>query len=126
MNPTAQSKPSPREWQDPPPAIPPAALVLLTGISAGVFLWIWAIMWGHWIKKINPATRVNTLAFANIVPGALFYINLPSLLLATRANDATEVARLHIAMVLWGTIALVSLISTGVTIYIAQRRLATG
>ncbi len=113
----------PEEPQKPSPALPPILLVVLTCVSGGIFLWVWALMWGNWIKSVNPATRVNTLAFANIVPGALFYINLPSLLLATRENDLTEIARLHIAMALWGTIALLSLIATGISIFIAQRRI---
>lgn len=78
-------------------------------------------MWGHWVKRMKPATRVNTLTYVNIIPGALFYINLPSLLLAKRANDVTEIARLHIGMVLWGTIAIISLIGTGIAIFRAQR-----
>ena len=113
---TTQSK-------DPSPAVPPVLGVVLTVVSGGIFLWIWALMWGNWVRRMNPATRVGTLAFANIVPGALFYINLPSLLLAKRENDVTEIARLHIAMVLWGTIAVVSLILTGVSIFVAQRRI---
>ena len=80
-------------------------------------------MWGNWIKKVNPASRVLTLAYANIVPGALLYVNLPSLLLAMRENDATEIARLHIGIALWGAIAIVSLASTGIAIYIAQRQI---
>lgn len=79
-------------------------------------------MWGNWIKKVNPASRINTFAIVNIIPGALFYLNLPSLLLATREKDMPEIARLHVSIALWGTIALVSLIATGVSIFIGQRR----
>ena len=107
------------------PMLPPVAVVLLSIASGGVFLWVWALMWGNWIKQKDPASRTSTLAFANIVPGALLYINFPSLLLAMRENDAKEVQRLHIAIILWGTIAVISLIATGITIFLTQRRIAT-
>jgi len=106
-----------------PPSVPPILAIVLTVISGGMFFWIWALMWGNWIKRMNPPSRVNTLAYANIIPGALFYINLPSLLLAMRENDASEIARLHIAMVLWGTIAVATLIATGIAIFLAQREI---
>ena len=95
----------------------------LTVISCGIFLWIWAFMWGHWIKKVDPASRIFTYTQANIVPGALLYINLPSLLLAVRVNDLTEVGRLRIGITLWGTIALISLVATGTAIVLAYRRI---
>jgi hypothetical protein len=81
-------------------------------------------MWGNWIKRVNPASHMATVAFANIIPGALFYLNLPTLLLAKRENDAVQLARTHIAMVLWGTIALASLICTGIAIWIANRQIS--
>jgi hypothetical protein len=81
-------------------------------------------MWGNWIKKVNPASHMATVAFANIIPGALFYLNLPTLLLAERENDVVQLSRTHIAMVLWGTIALVSLIGTGVAIWVANRQIS--
>jgi len=119
--PIKKTRPPAGEREDSPPVIPPVALILLTCISGGVFLWIWALMWGHWIKRVDPSSRVNTLTYVNVIPGALFYINLPSLLLAKRANDVTEIARLHIGMVLWGTVAIISLIATGISIFRAQR-----
>jgi hypothetical protein len=80
-------------------------------------------MWGNWIRRANPTSRTATLTQVNIVPGALLYINLPSLLLAARQKDAVEVGRLHIAIVLWGTIASISLISTYITIFRAYRQI---
>lgn len=111
---------------DYPPLLPPVALGGLTIVSLGVFLWIWALMWANWIRRKDPATKVAGLAWANIVPGALFYINLPSLLVATRQNDAAAVARTDIALVLWGSIALVMLLVTGVSIFVSARRLQMG
>lgn len=95
----------------------------LTIVSCGVFLWIWAFMWGNWIKKVEPSSRVFAYTQANFVPGGLLYINLPSLLLAMRLNDLTEVARLKIAVTLWGSIASVALIATGTAIILAYRRI---
>ena len=115
---------SPVEQQG-PPTLPPIAILGLTLISFGMFLWVWALMWGNWLKRVNPDSRVATLAYANVVPGALLYINLPSLLLATREGDSVEIARLHIAIALWGTIGLLSLLATGIVIFIAQRRAGT-
>jgi hypothetical protein len=106
-----------------PPALPVAGVIGLTCISGGIFLWVWALMWGNWIKTVNPVSRILVCAQANIVPGVLFYINLPSLLLAIRQKDVTEIGRLHIALVLWGTIASVSLMSTYIAIFLAQRRI---
>ena len=120
LNPATRPQQSDRDVF--PPSLPPLAIIALTGISFGVFLWVWALMWGNWIKKVNPASRINTVAVVNIIPGALFYLNLPSLLLATREKDMPEIARLHVSIVLWGTIALVSLIATGISIFIGQRR----
>jgi hypothetical protein len=88
-----------------------------------MFLFIWTLMWGNWIKRVKPASRIPTIAYATIVPGALFYLNLPSLLLAKRQNDLVEVGRLHIAMVLWGTVALAALIGTGIAIFVAYRQI---
>ena len=106
-----------------PPSLPPIAVVGLTGISAGIFLWVWALMWGNYIKKRKPQSHVGTLAYANIIPGALLYLNLPSLLLATRQNDTTEMGRLHISIALWGIIAAVCLLATGISIFVAQRHI---
>lgn len=105
-----------------PPSLPPVAVIALTGISFGVFLWVWALMWGNWIKKVRPASHLNTIAYVNIVPGALLYLNLPSLLLAARENAAAEVARLQISIALWGTLACISLIITWIAIFIVQRQ----
>ena len=106
-----------------PPSLAPIAVIGLTAISFGVFLWVWALMWGNWIKKMRPASRVSTLAYANIVPGALLYLNLPSLLLAMRENDTTAIARLHIGIALWGAIAVASLVATGIAIFITRRQI---
>jgi hypothetical protein len=81
-------------------------------------------MWGHWIKKADPESHVPSISYANVVPGALFYLNLPRLLLAKRENDAVELARSHIGVALWGIIALVTLIGTAIAIFIASRRIA--
>ena len=116
-------KPPPDDQTPYPPALPPLAVIALTGISFGVFLWVWALMWGNYFKKVKPENRISALAYANIVPGALLYLNLPSLLLATRENDTTEIARLHIGIALWGTVAAVCLLVTGITIFITQRQL---
>ena len=106
-----------------PPSLPPIAVLGLTAISVGIFLWVWAMMWGHYIKKLRPRSRISTLAYANIVPGALLYINLPSLLLATRQNDAGEVARLHVSIALWGIISAVCLAATWIAIVVTHRKI---
>lgn len=106
-----------------PPSLPPVIVLGLTVISAGIFLWVWALMWGNWIKKLKPGSYVSTLVFVNIVPGALLFINLPSLALAMREKDTVEIARLHIGIALWGAIAVASLIATWTAIFITQRQL---
>ncbi|HEY3738933.1 MAG TPA: hypothetical protein VGL53_03770 [Bryobacteraceae bacterium] len=124
MTPASPSRKSRSKDDDPgPPFLPPLAILALTIISCGIFLWIWAFMWGNWIKKVEPSSRVLLYTQANFVPGGLLYINLPSLLLAIRINDLTEVARLKIGVTLWGTIASVALIATGISIVLAYRRI---
>jgi hypothetical protein len=111
---------------DEPPKMSVLALAIITVISGGAFLWIWMVMQAMWVHKVNPASKVSMLAWISVVPAALFYINLPSLLMATRANDQTEIARLHVAMVLWGTIAALFLIATLAWLAQALRRLKKG
>jgi hypothetical protein len=123
LPPARPSRKQPNDDNPGPPTLSPGSIIGLTAISAGVFLYVWALMWGNWIKKVNPASHVATFALANIIPGALFYLNLPTLLLAKKANDAVQLTRSHIALVLWGTIALVSLAGTGIAIFLANRQI---
>ena len=93
-------------------------------LSLGIFLWIWMVMQALYVRKLNPSSRIANFAWVAVVPGALFYINLPSVLLALREKDHAEMARLEISMVLWGTIGAALLVTSLVWIAIAKRRLA--
>jgi uncharacterized protein with PQ loop repeat len=112
-----------REDIDEPPSLTVAGLAVVTVLSGGVFLWIWMVMQAIWVQKRKPASKISAFAWVSVVPAALFYINLPSLLLAARAKDQTEIARLQIGMVLWGTIAMVCLVASLVWIGLEKRRL---
>ena len=106
-----------------PPKLSPAAVFVLTVISGGIFLWVWALMWGSYIKKVRPDSFVGALAYVNIVPAALLSLNISGLVLAVRQNDETQIARMQISLALWGMIALVCLIATGIAIFLAQRQI---
>ena len=100
------------------------AVLVLTAISGGIFLWVWSIMWGAYINKVKPESKTSTLAFINLVPAALLYLYLSGLVLAQRQNDDTQIARMHIGIGLWGIIAGSCLIATGIAIFITQRQIA--
>ena len=70
-----------------PPSLSPMAVMVLTAISCGIFLWVWAVMWGAYIKKVKPESKTSTLAYANIIPAALLYLNASGLVLALRHED---------------------------------------
>ena len=113
---------SAREDQTPyPPSLPPLAVAVLTALSCGIFLWVWAVMWGAYIKKVKPESKTSTLAYANIIPAALLYLNVSGLVLALRQNDEIQIARMHIGIGLWATIAGVCLLATFVAIFVTQR-----
>lgn len=115
---------SPREAEQTPypPSLSPMAVMVLTAVSCGIFLWVWAVMWGAYIKKVKPESKTSTLAYANIIPASLLYLNASGLVLALRQNDQTQIARMHIGIALWAGIAGICLLATFVAIFVTQRQ----
>ncbi len=80
-------------------------------------------MWGSYIKKIKPESKVSGFAYANVIPAALLYLNASGLMLAWRQKDETQIARMYIGIGLWAIISGICLVATGVAIFLTQRQI---